>query len=310
MKVGVIGTGTMGRNHLRIYNDLRGVDEIFVFDADSTVSKQVAHQFNIQSAESLDELLGKVDAVSVCVPTSKHYEIAQEVLAKGVNCLIEKPVASGVEEAKKIVELANKSNVIVGVGHIERFNPVIQEIRKIMKSPRYVEILRHNPGSVRITDTDVINDLMIHDIDILWNFLFRDTKYIIRGTAQVKKKVTELGVVLVDFEGCIVKLSASRLSAKKTRQIVVEEDEKTSTGDLMAQEIYVYKKDHGGKLEDTKYSQESTIDKVLVNKVEPLREELKMFLNCVKNSKPFPISTGDGLRALEIATEIQRRMEL
>ncbi|MBI2079577.1 Gfo/Idh/MocA family oxidoreductase [Candidatus Micrarchaeota archaeon] len=309
MKIGIIGTGWMGKNHIRIYNDLRGVEEIFIVDINNSAARQVANQFSVQVAGSIDELLQKVNLASVCVPTASHHEVVKKVLNAGVHCLIEKPVASTVQEARKVADAVAKSKVIVGVGHIERFNPVIQETKRILEKPYYIELERHNPHFGRITDADVITDLMIHDIDILWNYLFKGKKYKIVGAGGVKKEMLELVSAIIDFEGCIVKLSGSRLSSKKTRQISVEEEQKTTVGDLMTQELYVHKKAKPLDSPTINYSQESVVDKVLLSKVEPLREELKMFLECVRSGKEFPVSVNDGVSALRVADEIRARVE-
>lgn len=308
MKVGVIGTGLMGRNHTRIYSDLRGVEEVFVTDLNLDSAKKVAEQFQVQTVQNVNELLSKVDAVSICVPTAFHYQVAKDVLAKHIPCLIEKPVTLTIEDAKKLLELSKKSKTLTAVGHIERFNPVIPEIKRIMGKPLYVEVSRHNPHFGRITDADVITDLMIHDIDMLWNFLFSNRKYKILGSGGIKNKMVEVAVALADFEGAIVKLSASRISSKKTRQILIEEDEKTIIGDLMTQEIYVHKKAKPLDSQSINYSQESIVDKVLLSKVEPLREELKAFLNSVSKETPFPVTVEDAIKALEVAEEIRCRI--
>ncbi|HLC69336.1 MAG TPA: Gfo/Idh/MocA family oxidoreductase [Candidatus Bilamarchaeaceae archaeon] len=308
MKVGVIGTGYMGKNHLRVYSELRGVDEIYLYDTDKNAAQEAAKQFNAHATD-MGELLRQAEAVSVCTPTETHYEIAKRMLENGTHCLIEKPLAVTPEEARRIEALVKKSSAIVGVGHIERFNPAVHEVKRILDKPFYMEMERHNPHFGRIEDTDVISDLMIHDIDNIWNYWFRGKKYRILGAGGIRKKLLELVAVLVDFEGCVVKLSGSRLASTKIRKVMVEQEEKTLMGDLMTQEVYVYKKTLAAKVENMRYSQESAIDKVMISKIEPLRLELKTFLDCAKNSKPFPISVQDAVRALEVADEIRKRAE-
>jgi len=305
MIVGVIGTGIMGRNHVRVYSKMKEVEEIFVYDIDEKASSKVAEEYGISSCKSLEELLGKVDAVSICVPTKYHFETAKKVIEAGKHCLIEKPIALEIDEGKKIVELVKGKEIVCGVGHIERFNPIIPEIKKIVKKPRYVEIKRHNPDSGRITDADIISDLMIHDIDTVWNYFFRGIDFEMRGAAGVRNKLLDLVSSLAVFDSTVVSLSASRLSSNKVRSIIIEEEDKTVVGNYITQEVHVYKgvekKDHT----NTSYAQETLVEKLAVQKVEPLKLELSSFLESIKNKKPFEVSLEDAVNALEVADKIR-----
>ena len=300
MNVGVIGVGNMGRNHVRIYSELKGVDNVFVFDKNKEQIKKVEN-LNVKICNSLKELLDNVDAASICVPTKYHFEIAKMCIEERTPCLIEKPITLNYEEGKKLLEL-DKENKIIGVGHVERFNPIVSEIARIIEKPLYVEIKRHNPDSSRITDSSIIEDLMIHDIDIIFNKLFRGKKYKIRGVAGG----SDLCNVFFSFDNCFVSLSASRIANKKIRRIYIEEKDKTIEGDFMTQEIYIYKKPTKYMTEDYTYKQENITEKVLVNKVEPLRIELKTFLECVEKNKEFPVSPSEGVFNLKICEEIKK----
>ena len=301
MKIGVIGTGFMGQNHVRIYSELKEVDGIYVFDVDKVKTKRLK-EYGVIVCDSIEELLNNVDAVSICVPTKYHFDVAKKAIENGVHCLIEKPIALNVKEGEELVNLLINKDLVVGVGHIERFNPIIDEIVKIINEPLYVEIKRHNPGSVRIKDSTIVEDLMIHDIDIVFNVLCKhisgDYKIYSVGNSDICK-------ALIKFDSSIVSLSASRKSSKKIRIIYIEEEEFTIEGDFMNQEIYVYKKPERYGLENEKYVQENIIEKVLVNKVEPLKEELKAFVRCVKNKKEFPITPVQALRNLRICEEVR-----
>lgn len=301
MQIGVIGVGAMGKNHIRIYSELKGIDEVCAYDLDSNLLKHTCEKFGITACDSLDAVLKKVNAVSICVPTKFHSTIAKKVMENNVSCLIEKPLASTVDEGNHLLEYAkNKDHLVIGVGHIERFNPIVNEIMGLAVAPRFIEIKRHNPASSRITDADVVSDLMIHDIDIVWNCLFNNKAFKLYsvGNADLQK-------TLIKFEDCIVSLSASRVACKKIRNIYVECDEFTIDGDFMTQEIYIYRKPGKYREENTKYTQENFIEKVLVNKVEPLREELKTFIECVRVGRPFPISLEQAFQNLKIAEEIR-----
>jgi predicted dehydrogenase len=206
-----------------------------------------------------------------------------------------------VQEAERLLGLIEKTDLVVGVGHIERFNPIVEEIKKIAERPDYVSIKRHNPTSNRITDASVVEDLMIHDIDIVFNVLFKgEEDYQIFSAGS--RNVCEAMAV---FSESVVSISASRLSSKKFRTFYVEAEEFTTEGDFMTQEVYVYRKPGKYRVEDERYMQENIIEKVLVNKVEPLKVELKTFLDCVRQNKSFPVTPEEGKRNLEICERIK-----
>jgi len=302
MKVGVIGTGTMGKNHVRIYSELKEIEEVYAFDVDGEQVKSLK-EYEVNICDSMEELLERVDAVSVCVPTKYHLEAAKRAIEKDVHCLIEKPITLTTKEGEKLVNLLEDKGLIVGVGHIERFNPIVEEIERIIENPLYVEIKRHNPASARITDSTIIEDLMIHDIDIVFNVLFKP----VSGDYEIYSAGNnDLCKVLIKFGSSIVSLSASRKASKKIRTMYIEEEEFTIEGDFMNQEIYVYRKPGKYGIENERYTQENIIEKVLVNKVEPLKEELKTFIACVKKGEEFPITPMRALNNLKICEEIRR----
>jgi predicted dehydrogenase len=300
MDVGVIGVGAMGRNHVRVYSEMKGVENLYVFDP---VPENAARAREFAAiCGTLEELLGKVEAVSICAPTRYHFEIAKRVIEAGVDCLIEKPITLKVEEGEELLRLLKGREIVVGVGHIERFNPIVEEIKKIAERPDYVSIKRHNPTSNRITDASVVEDLMIHDIDILFNVLFRGEKDY-RICSAGSRNVCEAMVV---FHNSVAAISASRLASKKFRTFYVEAEDFTTEGDFMAQEVYVYRKPGKYIVENERYTQENIIEKVLVNKVEPLKVELKTFLDSAKSGKSFPVTPQEALKNLKICEEIKK----
>jgi len=301
MKVGVIGTGVMGKNHVRVYSELRNVDDVYVFDLNESNMKK-CEEYGAIACNSVENLLNIVEAVSICVPTKHHFTIARKAIEKNVHCLIEKPITLTVREGEKLLNLLKGKDIVVGVGHTERFNPIVSEIKKIIGEPFYVEIKRHNPTSIRITDTSVVEDLMIHDIDIIFNVLFDgNNKYDILAAGNC-----DVCQVTIVIGSSIASLSASRVALKKFRTIYVEDKNATIDGDLMTQEVYIYKnpklsdRDRGG------YAQENIIEKVLVNKVEPLKIELKTFIDCVVNGEEFPVTPEQALQNLKVCEEIKR----
>jgi len=298
MEVGVIGTGIMGKNHVRVYSELKYVTGLYVYDINYQAALEVALHNGAVPCATIEDLLKKVDAVSVCVPTRYHREMAQQVLEAGVHMLLEKPICSTVEEANKILDLIG-NNQTVGVGQIERFNPIVPEIKRICKKPLYVEFNRHNPSSARVTESTVVEDLMIHDIDIVRNVLFKDSYDLSAGGTE------DIVSTLFRFNSTPAYLSASRKSSKKVRRIYIEEEDLTIEGDFMTQEIFSYFKPEKYHVENERYVQENIIEKVMVNKVEPLKVELQTFLECAKKRKPFPVTPEQATENLRICEEIR-----
>jgi len=301
MDVGVIGVGVMGQNHARVFSELKSVDSVQVFDLNETAAQNVVTKNGIECAASMDELLRSVDAVSLCVPTPYHYSTAKEVLDAGVNMLIEKPICLTSTEAEDLIRQI-PDDLTVGVGHIERFNPIIAEIQRIVKDPLYVEIKRHNPASARVTGSSVVEDLMIHDIDIIFNALF-DGDYSMQSFCTF-----DICGAMFKFDTTPVYLSASRKSSKKMRCIHIEEEDFTIHGDFMTQEVYVYRKPENYHVEDQRYVQDNIIEKVMVGKVEPLKTELSTFIDCVKKGTPFTVTPEQGLANVQVCEAIKREL--
>jgi len=286
----------MGRNHVRVYSEMRETDQIYVYDVKENTAREVADQNDAVVCSSLESLYRKVDAVSICVPTAHHLIHARLAMDNEVHCLIEKPITSSSAEGFRLLKMLNR-DLVVGVGHIERFNPVSTEIKNLLINPRYIDIRRHNPASTRIKDANVVIDLMIHDIDLVWNHFFSDCidfKIYSAGDNNLRK-------IVAGFGECLVSLSASRISCNKIRTIHVEEDDFTIDGDFMTQEVYIHRKPEMYGENNTRYAQENIIEKVLINRVEPLKEELKTFINCIKQGKPFPIMPEQAVLNLMIA---------
>ncbi|WP_292424292.1 Gfo/Idh/MocA family protein [Methanoregula sp.] len=299
MDVGVIGVGAMGKNHARVYSELKSAGNLHLFDLNTKASEELGKKVDAHVASSMDELLDSCEAVSICVPTPFHHDVAQKVFSAGVHALIEKPICQTSAEAEALIKTVPK-DLTVGVGHIERFNPIIDEIRRMIHNPLYIETKRHNPASARVTGTSIVEDLMIHDIDVIFN-LFPQEKYFVRSSGT-----PDVCGALFAINGTTVYMSASRKSSKKIRLIYIEQEDCTIEGDYMNQEIAVYRKPGQYNIEHDRYVQENIIEKVLVNKQEPLKRELSTFLECVKSGKKFPVTPEQGLFNLQVCEKITR----
>jgi predicted dehydrogenase len=300
MDVGVIGVGMMGRNHARVYGELRSVDRLLVYDVNRKAAEEMGVMHEAVVCGSMEELLREAEAVSICVPTPHHLPVARMAMDAGVHMLIEKPLCATAAQGKELLGLLPQ-DLVVGVGHIERFNPIVSEIRKIFHRPLYVEMKRHNPASARVTGTSVVEDLMIHDIDVVLHAFFESQQCLLTSTGT-----DDVAAVLMRCEATDIYLSASRKASKKIRMCYIEEEESTIEGDFMSQEVFVYRKPGQYSVENERYVQENIIEKVMVNKVEPLKVELKTFLDCASAGKPFPITPAQAVRNLEVCEEISR----
>lgn len=308
MRIGVIGTGIMGRNHARVYSELKGIENIYVYDLNGNNIEEM-RESGIIVCSSIKELLDSVDAVSVCVPTKYHFATTKIVLERGIHCLIEKPITMSIKEGEELLDILKekkneKKNIVVGVGHIERFNPIIKEIKKMIVNPCFVDIRRHNPSSSRIIDSSIIEDLMIHDIDIIFNGLF-DLKFDIKNYKIYSGGNSDVCKAMIIFDKSMVTISASRMACKKIRTIYIEDEDFTIEGDFMTQEIYIYRKPEKYTIEKNKYMQENIMEKVLVNKVEPLKVELRTFIDSIKKGTEFPITPDQALNNLKICEQIK-----
>lgn len=304
MNVGVIGTGTMGKNHVRIYSELKDVDKVYIFDTNEVAAQRIKENFGnlVEVSDSLDQMFDNIEALSICTSTENHYEVAEKAIKRGINILVEKPLALNLQEGERLLKIYN-NDLVAGVGHIERFNPIMKEIKNLIKNPRYIEIKRHNPDSDRINDADVVFDLMIHDIDLIWNYLLNNQP----ADELYSVWDSDLCKVLARFSDCTVSLSASRIACKKVRAIYVEDEEFSIDADFMTQEVYIYRKPQKYGQTDQRYVQENIIEKVMVNKVEPLKEELKSFLDCINKKEHFPVTMEQAVLNLRIAEEIMEK---
>ncbi|NOY10519.1 MAG: Gfo/Idh/MocA family oxidoreductase [Archaeoglobi archaeon] len=305
MIFGVIGVGSMGKNHVRVLTEIKRVEDVVIYDTNREQAERIAGMYDVRVAGSVEELLREVDAVNICSPTKFHFQHVRESIEAGKHTLVEKPLASSYDEGRKVLEfLSKRRDLVFGVGHIERFNPIVSELAGLELDVAYLSAKRHNPASSRITDSTVVEDLMIHDIDLVFNVIFSGhSDYEI--TAAGNRNVVQ---VLVKFGEKVASLSASRISSKKIRTIYLENEEMTVEGDFMTQELYIYRKPSVYQSVNEKYLQENVIEKVLINKVEPLKVELKAFVDAIDGKLEFPVTAEQAVNNLRICEMIRREI--
>ncbi|MFW5787394.1 MAG: Gfo/Idh/MocA family oxidoreductase [Bacillota bacterium] len=311
VKVGVIGVGSMGSNHVRSYAALKHVcDFIGVYDIDRQKAQEVADSYGVECFSSLSDLLDRVDAVNIATPTTTHYKIARQAINKGLHILIEKPITHRVKDAKNLLQKARKRDLIVQVGHIERFNPAIQALPEILKGEKIIalDVQRMGPYDPRIDDTDVIQDLMIHDIDVVSSITPTSVKGVTaRGKIVESNEHVDYAVANLLMEnGIIATLTASRVTNKKVRKMSITTLDSYIELDYLQKKIIVTHK--GGLKKDSSYRQENELEEVFDNAEEPLKLQLIHFINCIENDTQPLINGSDGLEALKITKVIQNQV--
>ena len=297
IRVGVVGLGQWGRHHARIYAGFPDVELAGVVDRNGTELRSFAHRYKTDAYTDHRALLGRVDAVSVVVPTALHYEIAREFLNAGVHVLVEKPMTTTSAEAAELVEMASHRGLVLLVGHVERFKPAVRRLMELAHEPLFIQARRMRPyDRTRTMDVGVVMDLMIHDIDIVLS-LVKDRLVDVGGIGvHVHNAHEDLAVAHLKFAGgCVAWLLASRVSADKIAEIEVTTPGRAVRLDYHRQHIAIHP--FGGETEH-----------MAIRGEEPLRAELQHFVECVQG-RELPLVTGeDGLQALEIAHRLLKQM--
>lgn len=309
LKVGVIGVGSLGQHHARVYSEIKDVELVGVADSDQQRAAEIAAKHKTKVFSDYRELIKETQAVSVVVPTSLHYDVAKEVIASGNHLLLEKPITSLVSQAEELIRLAESKAVKLQVGHIERFNPAIRAASGHINDPKFIECTRIAPFVTRGTDVPVVLDLMIHDIDIILSFVRSPLKNISAiGFSLVSEKEDIANARLEFANGCVANVTASRISAKKERKIRFFQRNAYINVDYMKPEVKVYKLkgEPKGVLDLAKMVD---YQELKIDKVEPLKAELSAFVDCVISDRE-PLVTGqDGLMALKVAGNILETIE-
>jgi len=318
MKVAVVGTGHLGREHARIYASLPQVELVGIFDHDEEqAAKAAAHAGGCTVFSSLNELLDKTEALSLCVPTPAHAAVARECLERGKHLMIEKPITDNLAEARDIRDLATSKGCTLQVGHVERFNPAMIAATRHLDTPRFVECHRLSQFGARGSDVAVVLDLMIHDLDLLLSVIGGEVQSIDASGVSVLSGNTDLANARLKFRnGCVANITASRISVDRMRKIRFFQPNAYISVNLLAGQVAMYRKRPGVDLQDfqAKLQQGETpnllqaVEPVTVDivKEEPLRLELQSFVDAVRNGTPPVVGADEGIRALEVAFEIER----
>lgn len=322
IRIGVIGTGRLGKQHVRVFKRIPEVEFVGCYDIVEDRSSRAAADFGAKAFSSVGALLDAVDSVSIVVPTVKHEDVALSSLAAGKHVFLEKPMAASVEGAERIIEIAARNGRVLQIGHVERFNEAIQKCLPFIESPSFIEIHRLAPFTVRGIDVSVIMDLMIHDIDLLILFLGKLPIDIRAKGAGVLTAAPDIVNARLEFEGgCVANLTASRVSFEPMRKVRVFSSKRYLSIDLSGGRIkHVQKGDayergvemlreRKGNLEDITLGDFLKIEETQIEGEEPLYNELRSFCLSVLEGAVPAVTGRDGLKALRLAAEIQRIVE-
>ena len=308
VKAGVVGVGRMGNYHVGVLSELQGVVLTGVADIDPDRRKAIQDTYGVPNYSDYKDLFGQIDVAVVSVPTTLHYPITRDLLNNGIHVLLEKPCANNLNHARELFQLAQDKDLILHIGHVERFNGAVQELHKIVEAPIFVECKRMGPFTERIKDDGVVLDIMIHDIDIILNLIkSKVTKTHVLGASVFSQK-DDLVSAQLEFEnGCIANIVASRASQNKIRTLSVTQPDSFVVLDYTDQEIYVHRKsssEHQMSKGSLRYAQASLVERIFVHKDNPLKLEIQHFIDCVKNGSPRNVAVNDELYSLEIALDI------
>ena len=331
VRVSVLGTGSLGKEHLRIYAELaaaRQVELVGVFDTSAATAQKFAQKYGVRAFASAAEAAAASDAVSIVTPTTTHFDLAKAVLQQGRHVLVEKPMTDNTAQAAELVQLAQQRNLVLQVGHVERFNPVFKYLETVATDPRFIETHRLSPYPARSTDIGVVLDLMIHDLDVVLAFVKSPVVSVDGVGIPVLSKSEDIANARLRFaNGCVANLTASRISPERMRKIrVFSGGAMTSyiSLDYRAQEGFIYRlagadAAASSLFQKLLHAKDSAIvsefagkkiirEPVPIAKEEPMRLELMHFVNCVRERQAPKVSGEQARVALEVAFEITRQI--
>ncbi|HME89188.1 MAG TPA: Gfo/Idh/MocA family oxidoreductase [Chthoniobacterales bacterium] len=299
LRVGVVGVGHIGSNHARLYSDIRSANFAAIYDVDVPRANSIAKKFGGTVAKSLEEFSGLVDAASVATPTNSHHEIALQLLQRGKHLLVEKPITENPEHAAELAELAARNQLILQVGHVERFNPVLSALEARLAHPRFIEAHRLSPYPDRSTDIGVVLDLMIHDLEIILHLVRSSVQDIDAVGIPVLSKSEDIANARIRFEnGCVANVTSSRISPERMRKIRVFQEDAYLSLDYEKQSGEIYRRESG----------KITRDKVPIEREEPLKQQLVSFIECASTGRQPRVSGFQAAAALELAVKITKRI--
>lgn len=300
LRVGVIGVGHLGQHHARLYAAFPDAELVGVVDIDPARARLIADRCKVSAESDPDKLWPRVDAVSVAVPTSAHHTVVRAGLEAGVHVLVEKPIAVTPAQANELVDLARSRRLVLQVGHIERFNPVIRAIRSRIDRPGFIECHRLSPFGERGTDVDVVLDLMIHDLDMVLSFKPGPVEEVRAAGIPVLSSTIDIANARIAFaSGCVANLTASRVSTTRMRRLRLFQRDAYLSVDYQTRQGVVCRRVAGGGPRPS-----IEVEQVHGGDDEPLKLQLEAFVHAVRTGTPPVVSGEDGAVALQLAHQV------
>jgi predicted dehydrogenase len=299
-RMGVVGVGHIGKNHARLYAEIAGPQFTAIYDTDRAVAEQRAAEFGVKAVASLDEFAELVDAASIATPTNTHFEIARTLLGRDKHLLVEKPIADDTARASELAELAASRGLVLQVGHVERFNPVLSALEKRLTNPRFIEAHRLSPYPNRSTDIGVVLDLMIHDLEIILHLVRSPVQAVDAVGVPVLSRGEDIANARIRFEnGCVANITSSRISPEQMRKIRVFQEDVYLSLDYQNQSGEMYQRTPEGLKREA----------VQIEPGEPLKRELAAFIECAATGRTPKVSGFQAAAALELAVDITKRIK-
>ncbi len=307
LKIAVIGVGHLGKWHADKYAASPDCKLLAVVDINPENAEHIAQKHGTRAISDYHDILSQVDAVSLTVPTSQHYKIARDILEAGIHCLIEKPITETIEEASKLIEIAQKNRLVLQVGHIVRFNSVMMDIGELLQEPQFIESTRLAPFTSRSTDISVILDLMIHDIDIILNLIDSPVKHISASGLSVLSDSIDIANARIEFENdCVANVTASRISQKHEQKLRIFQKDMYISADFLQKILSINRK---GKTDNEAGFKNITHEERSYGDNDALNLEILDFIAAIKIGRRPKVNGEDGKRALETAIEITSQIK-
>jgi predicted dehydrogenase len=306
LRTAVIGVGYLGNFHAQKYAELEQSELVGVCDNSAERAKKIADDYNTTAYTDYTQLKGRVDAVSIAVPTPEHFNVARFFLENGIHVLVEKPITTTIEDANILINIAKEQNITLAVGHLERFNNVIRAAAPILDKPRFIESVRLAPFKLRGTDVNVALDLMIHDIDIIHSLVHKNIDAISANGSSVLSEFIDIANARLEFSGgCVANVTASRISLKQERRIRIFQHNAYLSLDLDKKKLYMHKKGDGEMFPGIPkiISEEHAFDVG-----DALKDQITSFITGIIDGTPPVVSGEDGRDALDVAIQITNIM--
>jgi len=316
LRIGVFGTGHLGKFHLNNWKEIPGTELIGFFDPNDATAEAISEQYQLRRFLNEDDLIDACDAIDVVAPTDAHFNICKKAIRKTKHVFVEKPLANTMHEAEELVKLVKESHIKLQVGHVERFNPAFLAVKDFDLNPMFIEVHRLAQFNPRGTEVSVILDLMIHDIDIILSIVKSDVKSVSSSGVAVLTDTPDIANVRIEFNnGCVANLTSSRISMKKMRKMRLFQKDAYIGIDFLNKtaEIIKLKKDEdintfNFELETPRGTRTIAISNPQVPEVNAIKKELEEFVKSIQYGTPTIVSEIDGYRAMEVAHQILQKI--